>query len=173
MHRRTHYILSHLHTSGSPLGGNGASRPLLPNTPPRPKPSQDKPCCQAPPTGSPCISRCHLNAYGHPYLPPSTPHPRASQAKPSHGANCPRKTTMHFYAPSKCMLYGIHKPKSHASNQINTHDLAVCVCVCVCVSVCVCGCVCVSVCVCACVSVCVCVCVCASVCVRLCVYLCV
>ena len=69
------------------------------------KASQAKPCCQAPPTGSscisrwhlnalylspsppptgsPCISRCHLKAYGHLYLSPSTPHPRGSEAKPS------------------------------------------------------------------------------------------
>ena len=38
---------------------------------PSPCGSQAKPCCQARPTGSPCISRCHLNAYGQLYLSPS------------------------------------------------------------------------------------------------------
>ena len=73
---------SHLHTSESPHGGEGAKA---------------KPCCQARPTGSPCISRSHLNAYGHLYLSPSNPTP-AGQFPPPY-------ITMHFYAPSKCIWH--------------------------------------------------------------------
>ena len=89
----------------SAWGGRGPA----PN--PHPRRSQAKPCCQAAPTGSPCISRCHLNAYGHLYLSPSTPHPRGSQAKPSHGAN-PPKITMLFYATCKCIWQHVWKQTS-------------------------------------------------------------
>ena len=75
-HVQTHtlHILSHIHTSGSPHGGEGAS-PLPP--PPR-KPSQA--LLPSSPPGSPSISRCHLNAYGHLYLSLSNPTP--AEAKP-------------------------------------------------------------------------------------------
>ena len=57
-------------------------------------------------------SRCHLNAYGHLYLSASTPHPGRSQAKPNHAANSPRKVTMHFYAPSKCIWHVVSEKRS-------------------------------------------------------------
>ena len=60
------------------MGGRGPA-PSPPT--PHPRGSQAKPCCQARPTGSPCISRCHLNAYGHLHLSPSNPTP--AEAKPS------------------------------------------------------------------------------------------
>ena len=72
---------SHLHTSESPHGGEGAKA---------------KPCCQARSTGSPCISRSHLNAYGHLYLSPSNPTP---------AGQFPPYITMHVYAPSKCIWH--------------------------------------------------------------------